>query len=113
MHVLIVSHLALPHVGGVEVLVDHEIRALMAAGHQVTLVTSDGTGQAQTPIYPSSVKVQRVSAWHVLERRFHLPFPIFSPWLLVALWRAVAAADVIHIHGCMFLSSLTAAVLGR
>ena len=113
MRVLIVSHLALPHVGGVEVLVDHEIRALAEAGHEVTLVTSDGTGQAQTPAYPPSVKVERVRAWHVLERRFRLPFPIFSPWLLVALWRAIAAADVIHIHGCMFLSSLAAALLGR
>ena len=35
MHALIVSHHFLPHVGGLEVLVDYEIRALVAAGHLV------------------------------------------------------------------------------
>ncbi|HZN36397.1 MAG TPA: glycosyltransferase family 4 protein [Pirellulaceae bacterium] len=113
MRVLIVSHLALPHVGGVEVLVDREIRALAEAGHEVTLITSDGTGQAQSPAYSPAVRIERVRAWHVLERHFRLPFPIFSPWLLAALWRASGAADVIHIHGCMFLSSLAAALIGR
>src|SRR5919197_1899233 len=64
MRALIVSHYALPHVGGVEVLVDKEIRALVTAGHHVVLVTSDGAGAAQTPVYAPTVRVLHVRAGH-------------------------------------------------
>lgn len=113
MHALIVSHHFLPHVGGLEVLVDYEIRALVAAGHEVTLVTSNGTGNAQNPEYPDSVRIVRVKAWHILERWFRLPYPIFSPTLIATLWRELNKSDVVHIHGFMFLSSLAAVILSR
>ena len=113
MRVLLVSHLALPHIGGVEVLVDREIRALVAAGHAVAFVTSDGVGQAQTPVYPASVRVVRVKAWHGLERRFRLPYPLFSPALVGILWRETGWADIVHVHGFMFVNTALALVLGR
>jgi D-inositol-3-phosphate glycosyltransferase len=113
MRALIVSHYALPHVGGVEVLVDKEIRALVAAGHHVALVTSDGTGAAQTPVYPSTVRVVHVPAGHVLERRYRVPYPLFSPRVLPILWREVKRADVVHVHGSMFLSSVIALIVAR
>jgi glycosyltransferase involved in cell wall biosynthesis len=113
MRVLIVSHHFLPHVGGLEVLVHYEIQALLEAGHEVVLVTSDGTGSAQSPEYPAAVRMVRVPAWHFLERRFRLPYPLFSPALVGRLWRELAACDVVHIHGFMFHSSIIAAVLAR
>ncbi len=113
MHVLIVSHLALPHVGGVENIVDYEIRALLAAGHRATLVTSDGTGPGSIPDYESRIRIIRVPAWHVLERRAALPYPIFSPRLAAVIWRAARDCDVIHVHGMMFISSVAAALAGR
>ena len=79
MKVVVVSHLALPHVGGVEVLVDREVRALAAAGHEVVLVTSDGDGAGTPPAEVAGVRIIRVPAWHLLERRFGLPYPLFSP----------------------------------
>jgi glycosyltransferase involved in cell wall biosynthesis len=113
MHVLLVSHHFLPHVGGLEVLVHYEIEALTHAGHRVTLITSDGSGSAQTPDYPSSVEIIRVPAWHFFENRFRLPYPVFSPRLIARLWSALGKCDVVHIHGFMFHSSITAAILAR
>ena len=113
MHVLVVSHLALPHVGGVENLVDLEVRALAAAGHRVTLVTSDGTGAGREPAYPASVRVIRVPAWHILERRFGIPYPLFSPRLLTTLWNEVRAADTVHAHGFLFANSALAVLLAK
>ncbi len=110
MNTLVVSHLALPHVGGVENLVDLEIRALVNAGHSVTLVTSDGTGHGSEPSYPSSAKVIRVRAWHGLERRFGIPYPLFSPRLLSVLWKEVRRADAVHAHGFLFLGSVVAMI---
>ena len=112
MRVLVVSHYALPHVGGVENLVDLEIRGLAAAGHDVTLVTSDGTGAGHTPAYPAAVTTIRVKASHVLERR-GIPYPLFGPSLLSVLRREVRRADVVHAHGFMFQNSALALLVSR
>lgn len=106
--ILVVSHHGLPHVGGVEVLVDQEIRVLAEAGCEVAHVTSDLLGQGQSPSYPPQVRVIRIPAWHGLERRARLAYPIYSPRLLSVLWREVRWADVVHAHGFIFLSSVAA-----
>jgi len=113
MKVLIVSHLALPHVGGVENLVDLEVRSLAAAGHAVALVSSDGAGAGRTPEYPASVRVIRVPAWHLLERRFGIPYPLFGPRLLASLWNEIRAADVVHAHGFLFQNTALAVLIAK
>ncbi|HEY3787214.1 MAG TPA: glycosyltransferase, partial [Urbifossiella sp.] len=113
MRILIVSHLALPHVGGVENLVDLEVRGLAAAGHEVTLCTSDGSGAGLTPHYPTNVQIIHVPAWHFLERNFGIPYPIFGPRLLAILHREIARADVVHVHGFMFMNSAFAVTMAR
>jgi len=109
--VVIVSHHALPHVGGVEVLVDQEIRALVSEGRTVTHVTSDLMGSAETPTYPADVRVVRVPAWHFLERKARLAYPLFSPSIFTTMWRAIGEADAVHVHGFIFMSSVVATLL--
>lgn len=106
MKVLLVSHHALPHVGGLEILVDKEVRALAAAGHEVVHVTSDAGGAGQTAPYPACASLVRVRTWNPVERWFHLAYPVFSPRLLRTLWREAGRADVVHVHGFIYLSSL-------
>ncbi len=113
MRILVVSHLALPHVGGVENLVDLEVRGLAALGHEVLLLTSDGGGAGHDPAYPPTVRVERVPAWHVLERRFGVPYPLFGPRLLSALWRGIDWCDAVHAHGFMFQNSALSALLAH
>lgn len=113
MRVLVVSHLALPHVGGVENLVDLEVRGLAAAGHEVALVSSDGDGAGRAPVYPANVRTIRVPAWHRLERSFGIPYPIFGPRLIAILWREIAWADVVHAHGFLFQNTALAVLLAR
>jgi len=102
MRCLIVSHYVLPHIGGVEHLVDMEARALAEAGHEVLLVASDGTGHGEIPQYPASVRVVRVPAWHGLEQYWGVPYPLCSPRLWGVLREAVRWADVVHAHGFIF-----------
>lgn len=111
MHVLLVSHHAPPHVGGVEALVELEARALVDAGHTLTWVTSNTpTNPSPAPIAPG-INVIRVPAWHVMERRFGIAFPLFlTPQLSGVLWREVGKADVVHAHGYVFLTSKVAMV---
>src|SRR5512139_2534910 len=104
MKILLVSHYALPHVGGIEVLVDQLARTLVRQGHAVTVVSS-GTGIGRRTTIEGGVRVIRVPPWNVLERRLDVPYPLFAPSLLTALWREVRAAEVVHMHGLLYLSS--------
>lgn len=113
MKIVLVAHHALPHVGGVEVLIDLEVSALAARGDEVVLITSDLGGSGRTPHYPPSVRVIRVPAWHGLERRFRSPYPVFSPRLLVVLVREIATCDLVHAHGFMFMNSALALLVAR
>src|SRR4029077_17427279 len=78
--VLHVAHHVLPHIGGLETVVDAETRGLRARGWQIAPVSS-----ADVP------------AWNGLEERYGVPFPIFSPRLVPALGRQVRRADIVHI----------------
>jgi D-inositol-3-phosphate glycosyltransferase len=54
-----------------------------------------------------------VPALNLLEERFGVPFPLFSPTLALAAVRAVRGADVVHIHDVFYLSSLAAGLAAR
>jgi glycosyltransferase involved in cell wall biosynthesis len=111
MRVLLVTHYSLPHVGGIEVVVDQLGRALCAQGHDVTLVTSRAGAspkEAQGPL-----NIVRVPAWNGLERRLHVPYPLFAPSLMSTMHRLARDADVIHAHGLLYLSSLAALFSAR
>lgn len=113
MHVLLVSHHAPPHIGGVENLVLMEARAFLAAGHTVTWITSNGRG-AGRPIEPhEGLTIRRVWAWHIVEKLVSIAYPLFLPTLIWWLWRAVGKADLVHVHGLVFPGSPTASVIAR
>ena len=64
MRFLLTSHHAPPHIGGVENLVLAEAIALLEAGHDVTWITSDGTGAGQQPPDHPRLRIERSSAGH-------------------------------------------------
>lgn len=113
MHVLLVSHHAPPHIGGVENLVLMEARAFLAAGHTVTWITSNGTGAGRELEPLEGLTIRRVFAWHIVERLFRIAYPLFAPTLILWLWRAVGKADLVHVHGLVFPGSPTASVIAR
>ncbi|MCU0862859.1 MAG: glycosyltransferase family 4 protein [Planctomycetes bacterium] len=113
MRFLLTSHHAPPHIGGVENLVLAEAIALLEAGHDVTWITSDGTGAGQQPPDHPRLRIERIPAWHWPERAFHIAFPLYAPSLLWRTWRAVGAADVVHAHGLVFLASPVACLFAR
>jgi glycosyltransferase involved in cell wall biosynthesis len=113
MRVLLVSHVAPPHIGGVENLVLAEARALAGAGHDVVWLTSDAGGAGQQVAEHTRLRTVRVRAWHGLERAFGVAFPLFAPSVLWHLWREVGRADAVHAHGLVFVPSPLAMVFAR
>lgn len=111
--IVIVNQFFLPHIGGIEIVVEQEVRALTAQGHDVTLVVSDATGEGHAPEENSRLRIIRVPALHTLERLFSIPYPIFSPTILPLLWKEIAAADVVHVHASLCAASLPALAIAR
>jgi len=106
--VLHVAHYCLPHIGGLETVVAAETGRLAARGWEVALLSSAWGAPAGRSV-EDGVRVVRVRAWSGLEPRFGVPFPVFSPWLLVAMFREVRRADVVHVHDPLYLTSWVAA----
>ncbi len=106
--VLHVAHHALPHVGGLEAVVDAETSSLSARGWRVRLLTS-ATDHEPGTATRRGVDVIRIRAWNGLETRFGVPFPVFSPRVVPALYREVRRADIVHVHDALYLTSWVAA----
>lgn len=103
-----VAHHCLPHVGGLETVVAEETSRLAARGWDTALLSS-AAGARPGVRTESGVRTVRVRAWSGLERH-GVPFPVFSPWLLVAAGREVRRADVVHVHDPLYLTSWVAAL---
>jgi D-inositol-3-phosphate glycosyltransferase len=107
--VLHVTHYFAPHIGGIETVAAAETRGLAARGWDVALV-SGATGTTPGTRWEDGVLTVRVRAWNRLETRFGVPFPVYSPLLVFALWRQVRRADLVHIHDLLYLTSWIASL---
>ncbi|HEV2770891.1 MAG TPA: glycosyltransferase family 4 protein [Solirubrobacteraceae bacterium] len=118
MRVVLVSHYALPHLGGIETALDAFARELAGRGHEVVHVASAAVRLDEPPEDVSTAasrpyELVRVPAVNALERRADVPYPLFSPRLVSALRARVGRSDVVHAHGYLYLSSLAALTLAR
>lgn len=115
MKILVVSHLALPHLGGIEVAIDELATELTRQGHDV--VHASGLSRAELEQEQSMVRPYtfvRLPSWNPLERRFGVPIPLHPPLALTRiLRREIARADVVHCHGILQQSALFGLFLAR
>jgi glycosyltransferase involved in cell wall biosynthesis len=113
--ILFLSHYALPHLGGIEVVVDSLACEMAQAGHDVVHVASDSLRQGEHGCVtaPTTYQLIRVSAANILETQAGVPWPLFSPRLLSVVRREIGRADVIHGHGLLYLSSALGILAAR
>jgi D-inositol-3-phosphate glycosyltransferase len=109
--VLIVSPYAFPHIGGIEVLVEQQARVLADLGHKVTVVTSRYGRTTARGERRYNYEVVRIPAWNGLEKRFGIPFPVWSPTGIWRLARLIGQADIVHAHDAYYISSMLAGIL--
>jgi len=113
MRVLLLSHVAPPHIGGVESVVWMEAQAFRDAGHEVVWITSNATGDGAAPEECERLRIVRIPALHLLERWFGIAYPFFSWSLPFRLWREIGKADLVHVHGLVFPGSPIASWFAR
>ncbi len=113
MKILIVSAYALPHIGGVEVVVAQQARSLAELGCDVTIFTSACASVAGVHEHVDGYKVVRRRAWNGFEARWGVPFPLFGPAAFWKLGRLIRGADVVHVHDVAYQSSLVGGLMAR
>jgi D-inositol-3-phosphate glycosyltransferase len=117
MRILTVTPYALPHIGGLEAIVDALARQLTQRGHDVTVVSSragwdDRFGTPGDP--PTGYRAIYVpAAYKLVQGRLGVPYPVFGPALSRALSREIPTADVVHVHGFLFHSTIVALRMAR
>ncbi|MBL8130619.1 MAG: glycosyltransferase family 4 protein [Anaerolineae bacterium] len=112
MHILFVANYSPPYGGGIQFVIASLTRALLARGHQVSILAAD-TGIPRGASEWKGARLIGVPASNLLERR-SIPYPLFSPSALRrALNQVLPSVDVIHVHGMLYLSSVMAAWLAH
>jgi D-inositol-3-phosphate glycosyltransferase len=105
MKILLVVHYFLPHVGGMEKVVEKQAKSLVAYGHEVTIVTARPEKDAPHFEERDGYKVVRVPAFNGVEQRFGVTFPLVWPWEIVRFLRLVKQHDIVHIHDVFYMTS--------
>ncbi|BCL80622.1 glycosyl transferase [Ktedonobacteria bacterium brp13] len=112
MKILIVTHYFKPHIGGIEIIAYNQAKELIEKGHQVTIITSKFQRE-KTIEHSEGIRIVRVPAWNLFENKFAVPYPIFSPWLILKINREVKDHDIIHAHGALYQGSFFSAFFAK
>jgi glycosyltransferase involved in cell wall biosynthesis len=108
MKILQVSSFMPPHPGGLELVVHNLVEGLRERGHDVRWIAS------AAPLPPGTDgHLIRVAAFKRLEELLHVPLPFWGAAGLRALRVQCAWADVVHVHDCLYPSSLAALLIAK
>lgn len=111
VRVTLVTHYFPSHRGGVE-SVAWELASRLAASGAMTITWVSSNTDHAPPDLPG-LRCVPVNACNVIERRLGFPFPLWSPFALATLIRAVRESDVVHLHDCLYLPNLIAWAAAR
>lgn len=107
--VVLVTHYFPAQGGGVEAVAFEIARGLAARGMSIVWFASATTA----PPVAERLDCRPVAAWNLLERRFGIPWPVWSPASLCAMWRAIGAARAVHLHDSLYMGNVMAACIAK
>lgn len=107
--IVLVTHYFPAHRGGVELVAGELAQRLASHGAEITWHASDTDAPPQLP----GVTCVPARACNAAERKLGVPYPLWSISALRRLWRAVAAADAVHLHDCLYLANIVAYLAAR
>ena len=110
--VVLVTHYYSPHRGGVEAVAQKLAEALCRGhGFNITWFAS-ATDQVPDNL-PRGVGCIPVAASNFMERRFGLPFPIWTPLCIIPMWHEIQKANLVHLHDYLYMGNILAFVIAR
>jgi glycosyltransferase involved in cell wall biosynthesis len=106
MNIVIVVHYIFPHITGTDVGAFEQAKRYAGLGHTVTMVSSNIQNSLSKEV-KDGVTILRVKALNFLES-IGIPYPIFFPTLYTTLKKEIKKADIIHVHGMLYMSTIFA-----
>jgi glycosyltransferase involved in cell wall biosynthesis len=103
MRITPVTHYFPAHRGGIE-LVAAEIATHLAATHRARIAWH--ASDCDPPPSIPGVEAVPARSCNAVERRIGVPYPIWSAGALWRVGQAARAADVVHLHDCLYLPNL-------
>jgi len=110
MKIVLVSTFFPSHREGRDIVAGRLATELAHLGMAITWFASSATPAPET-LAGLTVHPMRCGNWS--ERKLGMSWPVWSPMALVPLWRAVKAADAVHIHDCLYMGSMMAFVVAK
>jgi len=111
LRLVIVTHFYPTHGGGIEFVAGKLVEEFARRGVQVCWFSSDTDDPPRAAA--EGVNYVPIGTSNVIERLTQLPYPLWSPLALPQLWRAVGAANVVHVHEHLYAGSIVALVVAR
>lgn len=111
LRIVTVTHFFPVHGGGIELVAAKLVEEFARRGVLVTWFASDTDATPQAGGDP--ISYEPVATSNIVERLTQLPYPLWSPLALPRLWRAIGAADAVHIHEHLYCGSILALLLAR
>ena len=105
MKILLVVHYYIPHVGGMEAVVEKQAKSLVARGHEVMILTCRPQKGLATVEQRDGYTIRRLPALNFVEQRFGVTYPIISPLTIFWVFKYIAQYDIVHIHDVFYMSS--------
>lgn len=111
LKIVTVTHYFPSHGGGIELIAGRLAREVVARGALVDWFASNT--DIPPPQTLPGLSYIPVRTCNILEQRTQLPYPLWTPAVIPRLWRAVGAADVVHVHEHLYLGSLLTLLIAR
>lgn len=109
MRLLTVTHYFGSRGGGIELVAGRVAGELAAVGHRVSWLASDASPSASN----AAIEMKPIRSSHWAERRLGIPLPVPAARELAKIARAVASADAVLIHDCLYPSNIAAFALAK
>jgi glycosyltransferase involved in cell wall biosynthesis len=109
--VTLVTHYYPAHRGGVERIAG-QLAERLAAGGIAEIEWHASDCDAAPPPTPG-LRSAPAASWNGIERLLGVPYPLWSPAALRRLTQACHAADVVHLHDCLYFANVIAFLAAR
>jgi glycosyltransferase involved in cell wall biosynthesis len=111
LRVVTVTHYFPTHGGGIELVAARLVKEFTRLGVSIEWFASDADTAPQ--IESGGPTFRPVRSSNFVERLTQLPYPFWSLRDLPALWRAIGAASVVHVHEHIYFGSLIAILFAQ
>lgn len=110
MRLLLITHYFPSHGGGIEMVALRLAEQFAGRGHRIVWMAS---GVDAVPAAIEGIEYRAIPAWNGIERLAQVPYPVWSPLCLRALWREIGRADAVHVHEYVYAGGLMAMLMAR